>query len=142
MPKPPSPWLNSRYADVAIKWISRLNAWMYRLNNGKGLGGTFQNIPIALLTTTGRKTGQPRVRPLYFLRDGDRVVVAASRTGSNKYPMWYHNLKANPKVQVGSRTRCCSSGRVTPMTKSARNTGPNWSRCTRRTRTTSPGPIR
>jgi hypothetical protein len=45
MPKPPSPWLNSRYADVAIKWISRLNAWAYRLNNGKGLGGTFEMYP-------------------------------------------------------------------------------------------------
>ena len=55
---------------------------------------------MALLTTTGRKTGQPRVSPLYFHRDGDTVVVAASRGGSDKNPMWYLNLKANPKVQV------------------------------------------
>ena len=103
MPKSPPPWLNSRYSDVAIKWISRVNTWAYRRNNGKGLGGTFQNIPIVLLTTTGRKTGQPRVNPLYFLRDGDRVIVAASRAGSNKNPMWYLNLKANPKVQVQIR---------------------------------------
>ena len=48
----------------------------------------------------GRKSGEPRVSPLYFLRDGDRVVVAASRGGSAKNPMWYLNLKANPKVQV------------------------------------------
>jgi deazaflavin-dependent oxidoreductase (nitroreductase family) len=40
------------------------------------------------------------VSPLYFLRDGDHVVVAASRGGSDKNPMWYSNLKANPKVQV------------------------------------------
>ena len=80
--------------------MSRLNTWMYRRNNGEGLGGTFQKIPVALLTTTGRKSGQPRISPLYFLRDGDRVVVAASRGGSDRNPMWYGNLKANPKVQV------------------------------------------
>jgi F420H(2)-dependent quinone reductase len=100
MPKSPPPFLNSRYSDVFLKLMSRLNTWMYRRNNGEGLGGTFQKIPVALLTTTGRKSGQPRISPLYFLRDGDRVVVAASRGGSDRNPMWYGNLKANPKVQV------------------------------------------
>jgi hypothetical protein len=100
MPKSPPPFLNSRYSDVFIKLMSRLNTWMYRRNNGQGLGGTFQNIPVALLTTTGRKTGEPRVSPLYFHREGDTVVIAASRGGSNKNPMWYLNLKANPTVQV------------------------------------------
>lgn len=100
MSKKPPPYLNSRYSDVLIKWMSRINTFMYRRNNGQGLGGTFQKIPVALLTTTGRQSGQPRVSPLYFLRDGDTVVVAASRGGSNKNPMWYLNLKAEPKVQV------------------------------------------
>jgi len=100
MPKSPPRYLNSSYADFFIKWISRVNTFMYRRRGGEGLGGTFQNIPVALLTTTGRKSGQPRVSPLYFLRDGDRVVVAASRGGSEKNPMWYLNLKADPKVQV------------------------------------------
>jgi deazaflavin-dependent oxidoreductase (nitroreductase family) len=100
MPKSPPRFLNSRYSDVFFKWMARVNTWMYRRNNGQGLGGTFQNIPVALLTTIGRKSGQPRVSPLYFLRDGDRVVVAASRGGSDKNPMWYLNLKADPKVQV------------------------------------------
>ena len=100
MPNRPPRYLNSPYADVFIKWMSRLNTWMYRRNNGEGLGGTFQNIPVALLITTGRKTGEPRVSPLYFLRDGDRVIVAASKGGADKNPMWYLNLKADPKVGV------------------------------------------
>jgi deazaflavin-dependent oxidoreductase (nitroreductase family) len=100
MPNRPPRYLNSPYADVFTKWMSRLNTWMYRRNNGTGLGGTFQNIPVALLTTTGRKTGEPRVSPLYFLRDGDRVIVAASKGGADKNPMWYLNLKADPKVAV------------------------------------------
>jgi F420H(2)-dependent quinone reductase len=100
MPKSPPPYLDKPYADFLIKWMSRLNTFMYRRGGGEGLGSTFQNIPIALLTTTGRKSGQPRVSPLYFLRDGDRVIVAASKVGSEKNPMWYLNLKANPTVQV------------------------------------------
>jgi len=100
MPKPPPRFLNSPFTDFFIKWMSRVNTFMYKRGGGEGLGGTFQKIPVALLTTTGRKSGQPRVSPLYYLRDGDRVVVAASRGGSDKNPMWYLNLTANPNVQV------------------------------------------
>jgi len=100
MPKSRPKYMDSAMGDLAIKWMSRINTFFYKRNNGQGLGSTFQNIPVALLTTTGRKTGEPRVSPLYFLRDGDRVVVAASRGGSDKNPQWYLNLKADPKVQV------------------------------------------
>jgi deazaflavin-dependent oxidoreductase (nitroreductase family) len=92
--------MDSAMGDLAIKWMSRINTFFYKRNNGQGLGSTFQNIPVALLTTTGRKSGQPRVSPLYFHRDGDTVVVAASRGGSDRNPMWYLNIKADPKVQV------------------------------------------
>ena len=90
-------YLDSPFTDFFIKWMSRLNTFLYRRGGGEGLGSTFQNIPVALLTTTGRKTGQPRVTPLYFLRDGDRVIVAASKGGAEKNPMWYLNLKADPE---------------------------------------------
>jgi deazaflavin-dependent oxidoreductase (nitroreductase family) len=100
MPDSP-PWLMK--SDLALKWMSRINTFLYRRSGGEGLGGTVQNIPVALLTTTGRKTGEPRVSPLYFLRDGDRVIVAASKGGTPKNPMWYLNLKANPKVQVQTK---------------------------------------
>lgn len=100
MPKQPPRWLNSSYTDVLIKWMSRLQTWLYRRRGGEGLGGTLQKIPVALLTTTGRKTGQPRVSPLYFLRDGNRVILAASKGGAEKNPSWYVNLKANPTVSL------------------------------------------
>ncbi|WP_313861221.1 nitroreductase family deazaflavin-dependent oxidoreductase [Mycobacterium sp.] len=79
--------------------MSKGNTWIYRRSNGK-LGGTFQKAPVALLTTTGRKTGEPRVSPLLYLREGDRVLLVASRGGSDKHPLWYLNLKADPKVTV------------------------------------------
>ena len=92
--------MDTKPADFFIKWMSKINTYMYRRSDGEGFGGNIGGIPVALLTTTGRKTGQPRVSPLYFVRDGDKVVVAASKGGSDKNPMWYLNLKANPKVQV------------------------------------------
>ncbi len=55
---------------------------------------------MALVTTIGRKSGEPRVVPLLFLREGNRVVLVASQGGSAKHPLWYLNLKANPKVTV------------------------------------------
>ena len=82
-----------------LKWLGRANTWIYRRTNGK-LGGTIQKSPVALLTTTGRKTGQRRVSPLLYLREGDRVILGASRVGSDKHPLWYLNLKANPEVSV------------------------------------------
>lgn len=100
MAKTPPRYLNSPIADFMIKTMSRVNTFLYRRNGGEGLGGSFQKIPVVLLTTTGRKSGQPRVSPLYFLRDGDRVIVAASKLGTEKNPLWYLNLKANPNVQA------------------------------------------
>src|SRR6202048_2792191 len=93
-------FMDTKPADFFIKWMSKVNTFMYRRSDGEGFGSNFQGIPVALLTTTGGKSGEPRVSPLYFPRDGEAVVVAASRGGSDKNPMWYLNLKANPKVQV------------------------------------------
>jgi deazaflavin-dependent oxidoreductase (nitroreductase family) len=99
MAKPP-PALNSAGTGVLIKWMSRINTAAYKVSGGR-VGGTFlQGAPVALLTTIGRKTGQPRVSPLLFLRDGDRIVLVASQGGRANNPMWYLNLKANPKVTV------------------------------------------
>ena len=99
MPKEKPRSLNSPWVGLIIKYMAKGNAWIYRRSNGK-LVGTFGNAPVALLTTTGRKTGEPRVSPLLYLREGDRVVLVASKGGSDKHPLWYLNLKANPKVSV------------------------------------------
>lgn len=101
--KTPPRGLNSPRTDTIIKWMSRAQTWLYKKTGGT-LGGTFlQGAPVALLTTTGRKTGQPRVSPLLYLREGHRVVLAASKAGTIHNPMWYLNLKANPRVSVQIR---------------------------------------
>jgi F420H(2)-dependent quinone reductase len=99
MPKSPPRALNAPWVTLIMKWMGRTTTWVYRLSNGK-LGGTFQSSPVALLTTTGRKSGEPRVSPLLYLREGGRVILVASQGGRDTNPMWYLNLKANPKVSV------------------------------------------
>ena len=78
----------------------------FRANDGR-VGAPFEGTPLLLLHTTGAKSGQPRVNPLAYQADGDRVVVFASKGGAPTNPDWYHNLLANPRVtvEVGSDTR-------------------------------------
>jgi len=57
-------------------------------------------LPLVILTTTGAKSGQTRTFPVVYTRDGDRLVVVASKGGSDQNPAWYHNLVANPTVTV------------------------------------------
>ena len=71
----------------------------FRANNGK-VGGTVGDFPITIITTTGRKSGQPRVAPLVYLPDDGRVVIFASKGGAPTHPDWYHNIVANPEVIV------------------------------------------
>ncbi len=56
--------------------------------------------PCLLLTTTGRKSGEPRTTPLVYGRDGDDYVVVASQGGRPTHPAWYLNLAENPVVNV------------------------------------------
>src|SRR3954452_3778227 len=71
----------------------------FRANSGV-VGGYFEGKNVLLLTTIGAKSGEERLSPLAYTRDGDRYVVAASMGGAPKNPAWYHNLVANPKVTV------------------------------------------
>lgn len=53
-----------------------------------------------ILTTTGRRSGEPRDTPLIFRDDGDRWVIVASKGGWKDHPGWYHNLQANPEAEI------------------------------------------
>lgn len=111
-PRPPSPLtpkqvegLNSKAVGVGIKWMSKLNTWAFKATGGR-LGSKWRGgsnrfsapPPVGILTTIGRKTGEPRESPLLFLREGSRVVLVASQGGRATNPMWYLNIQANPRV--------------------------------------------
>lgn len=68
----------------------------YRANGGK----VDFPLPLLLLTTTGAKSGETRTTPVAYSRDGDRLVILASKGGAPTNPDWYHNLMAHPLVTV------------------------------------------
>lgn len=71
----------------------------FRANGGK-VGGMFADRPLLLLTSTGAKSGQPRVTPLAYVADGDRLAIIASKGGAPSNPDWYYNLLAHPTATV------------------------------------------
>lgn len=107
-PKRP-PGLDSPLIPKIFKVMSRLNVAVYRATRGR-IGGKWRvgsafprGVPVCLLTTTGRKTGQRRTLPLLYLAAGDRVILVASQGGLPKNPGWYHNVTADPHVIVRIR---------------------------------------
>jgi F420H(2)-dependent quinone reductase len=72
---------------------------IFRLTGGR-IGGKMVGGPVLLLHHVGAKSGKKRISPLLYLRDGDRVVIVASKGGYTKHPGWFHNLKANPDTVV------------------------------------------
>ncbi|MDT5071987.1 MAG: hypothetical protein QOH82_1307 [Mycobacterium sp.] len=90
--------LNSAKVGHAIKWMSKAQTFIFTKTGGK-LGSKFlKGTAVGILTTIGRKSGEPRESPLLFLQEGDRIVLVASQGGRATNPMWYLNLVANPKV--------------------------------------------
>src|SRR5690242_2045553 len=93
---------NSKLVALLLKYFARVHIRVYERTNGR-LGANLLRFPSALLTTTGRKTGEPHTTPTLYLRDGDRVVLPASFGGRADDPAWYLNLKSNPKVHIQIR---------------------------------------
>jgi deazaflavin-dependent oxidoreductase (nitroreductase family) len=85
--------------DAGVRLSGRLQARLYRLSGGR-LGGRFGEGPVLVLTTTGRRSGEPRRTSVLYGRDGDRVVVIGSNTGSERHPAWALNLAACPEAEV------------------------------------------
>jgi deazaflavin-dependent oxidoreductase (nitroreductase family) len=75
----------------------------FRTNDGR-VGGNFTGRTLLLLHTIGAKSGQERVNPVAYFRDGDRLVIIASKGGSPENPAWYYNILAHPHftVEVGT----------------------------------------
>lgn len=71
----------------------------YQATDGRR-GYIWNDAKILLLTTTGRRSGEPRTTPLIFERDGDDLLVVASMGGAPMHPQWYVNLEADPHARV------------------------------------------
>ncbi len=110
--------ITPRVKDALFKVGASVHNELYRRTGGK-VGGQAGGLPMLLLTTTGRKSGQPRTTPLGYLADGDRMVLVGSYGGDERHPQWYLNLRAHPDatVQVGAETKRVRAVTATPEEK-------------------------
>jgi len=95
------PWSDKqeRFGKFFIKKIGKWQTKVYEATDGK-LWNTFLGAPCAILTTTGRKSGEPRKTPLLYLEQDGEVVMVASQGGFSTLPLWYRNIQSKPEVEV------------------------------------------
>ena len=87
------PWI-AEHIELYRTDPEKAHMWDSKSAGGKGL------LPTLLLTTTGRKSGEPRSLPLIYGNTGDSYVIIASKGGMPTHPVWYLNLEANPECEL------------------------------------------
>jgi deazaflavin-dependent oxidoreductase (nitroreductase family) len=85
---------------IILNVASRFDPFLLRATRGRFSASNLFGFSALMLTTIGARTGLPRSTALVFSRDGDRLVIVASRGGMDKHPGWYHNLKSHPEAEV------------------------------------------
>jgi deazaflavin-dependent oxidoreductase (nitroreductase family) len=87
-------------SDLALKVMNGFHRAVLKLSGGR-LGWTGGGMPVLELTTTGRKSGQPRTVMLTSpVQEGETIVIVASRGGDDTHPAWFLNLRDQPEVEV------------------------------------------
>lgn len=76
-----------------------LDPWILRRSKGR-VASRVYGLPALLLTTVGRRSGQPRVSPLLYLRDGEDFIVVGTNFGQEHHPAWTANLLARPAAEI------------------------------------------
>jgi deazaflavin-dependent oxidoreductase (nitroreductase family) len=96
----------------ALRWMAKgkFGGWMalniankvdpHLMRASRGLLKVPSGTPTVLLSHTGAKSGKVRMTPLVYFTDGGNVILIASQTGKPKHPAWFHNLRANPEVEL------------------------------------------
>ncbi len=98
----------SEYIPSPSDWVAD-QVELYEGSGGtEGLTLRDTGLPVIIVTNQGRKTGAIRKTPLMRVVDGENYVLVASRGGAPKHPVWYHNLKADPNVEIRDETNVYS----------------------------------
>ena len=82
-----------------LQLILKVIVFLYNVSGGR-IGGKVGNLPVLLLTTTGRKTGKQRTLPVGYIMDGSAYVITASAGGADKHPGWFFNIRSNPQATI------------------------------------------
>lgn len=98
----------SDYVPSPSAWVAE-QVELYE-GSGGAEGTTLRDtgLPVIIVTNRGRKTGAIRKTPLMRVADGANYVLIASQGGAPKHPYWYHNLKADPNVEIRDKTEVLS----------------------------------
>ena len=92
------------YIPSPIKWVAD-QVELYEGSGGiEGITLRDTGMPVIIVTNIGWKTGAIRKTPLMRVVDGENYILIASQGGRPKHPLWYHNLKVNPKVEIRDET--------------------------------------
>ena len=92
------------YIPSPIKWVAD-QVELYEGSGGiDGITLRDTGMPVIIVTNIGWKTGAIRKTPLMRVVDGENYILIASQGGRPNHPLWYHNLKANPKVEIRDET--------------------------------------
>ncbi|GGI48519.1 deazaflavin-dependent oxidoreductase (nitroreductase family) [Agromyces flavus] len=105
--------------DRTIAALSRFHRWVLGVTRGR-VGWRIGGMPTVRLHTTGRHSGQPRTTMLSApIVEADRVVLVASKGGSDRHPAWYLNLVASPEAVLDLRegTRAVRARTASPAEK-------------------------
>lgn len=90
----------SDYIPSPRDWVAE-QVELYEGSLGtQGLTLRDTGLPVIIVTNRGRKTGAVRKTPLMRAKDGNSYILVASMGGAPKHPVWYHNLKAEPNVEI------------------------------------------
>ncbi len=90
----------SEYVPSPSDWVADQVERYERTNGAEGTTLRDTGLPVIIVTNKGNKTGAVRKTPLMRVADGNNYVLVASRGGAPKHPVWYHNLKADPNVEI------------------------------------------
>lgn len=85
--------------DEIFSTVLRIHGAVYDRTDGR-IGHRLLGVPALMLRTTGRRSGKTRTNSLVYASDGDRYVVVPSKGGAPEAPAWFHNLRANPAVEI------------------------------------------
>ena len=90
----------SEYIQNPISWVDEQVELYERTNGSEGTTLRDTGLPCIIVTNMGNKSGAVRKTPLMRVVDGENYVLVASWGGAPKHPVWYYNLKADPKVEI------------------------------------------
>jgi len=90
----------SEYISSPRRWVAE-QVELYEGSGGTaGLTLRDTGLPVVIVTNRGWKTGAIRKTPLMRVADGNNYILVASQGGAPTHPQWYHNLKADPHVEI------------------------------------------